>query len=426
MSATTVSPSGTTGEPGPLARLRHLMDSPTATYYLLMSVTTLLVSIGLVMVLSASMIVSIHDNGGSPYTVFITQAIFAVLGIVAIAIAIRIPVPAWRRLGGTALIVTLLMQALVFTPLGTGTQGNRNWLDFKAFTVQPSEMGKLALVLFGAGVLAHKRHLMGSFKEALVPFVVPAAMAMLVLVMWGHDLGTTMVIAAIVGGMLFAAGMPARWFTLAGVIGLVGVAGLTLTSSNRLQRISIWLNPGQCVPANEELYFDTCRQPMHARYALADGGLTGIGLGASKEKWRWLSEPHNDFIFAIIGEELGLIGALAVLILFAVFAYCAYRLVMRSEDFFVRIASAGIMTWIAVQAMINIGAVIGLMPIIGVPLPFVSSGGSSLVTTMLAAGVLLSFARAEPGCKEQLAARPGGMRGSQAALARWRRGRARG
>jgi cell division protein FtsW len=406
-------------------RLRQLMDSPTATYYLLLSVTTLLVAIGLVMVLSASMIVSIRENDGSPYTVFISQAVFALLGTIAMVVAVRIPVSRWKRLGGLALVTTIVLQSLVFTGLGTGTNGNRNWLNFRFFTVQPSELGKLALVLFGAGVLAHKRHLLGSFKEACIPFAFPAAALLLGLVMVGHDLGTAMVLAGIVAGMLFAAGMPSRYFAMAGGGGLFLLAAATLTSSNRMERISIWLHPDRCNPENETLFYGICRQPMHARYALADGGLTGIGLGASKEKWQWLSEPHNDFIFAIIGEELGLIGAIVVLALFAVFAYAAYRLVIRSEDFFVRIASAGVMTWIVIQAFINIGAVIGLLPIIGVPLPFVSSGGSSLVTTMLTAGVLLAFARAEPGCAEQLAAHPGAVRGSQAVLSRLRRTRGR-
>ncbi|MEI2779571.1 MAG: putative lipid II flippase FtsW [Tetrasphaera sp.] len=425
MSRTTTAPRAGADQ-GVRARLQQLMDSPTATYYLLLSVTTLLVAIGLVMVLSASMIVSIRESGGSPYAVFITQAIFAVLGAIAMVAAMRIPLARWKRLGGLALVVTLVLQALVFTALGSGSGGNRNWLDFKVFSLQPSELGKIAVVLFGARVLAHKRHLMGSFKEAVVPFVFPAAAMLIFLVMLGHDLGTTMVLAAIVAGMLFAAGMPLRWFAVAGVSGLALLAAATLTSINRLGRINIWLHPGLCVPKNEELYYDICRQPLHARYALADGGLTGIGLGASKEKWQWLSAPHNDFIFAIIGEEIGLIGTLVVLVLFAVFAYAAYRLVIRSEDFFVRVAAAGVMTWIVVQAIINIGAVIGTLPIIGVPLPFVSSGGSSLVTTMVGAGLLLAFARAEPRCAEQLSANPASVRGSQAVLSLVRRRRGRG
>ena len=182
-----------------------------------------------------------------------------------------------------------------------------------------------------------------------------------------------------------------------------------VTSPNRLGRFDVWLGRD----TNE---FGAARQPLHGRYALADGGWFGLGLGASREKWGLLSEPHNDFIFAIIGEELGLPGTLAVLLLFAGLALACYRLVTRTDDFFVRVATAGIMTWIVIQAVINIGAVINLLPVIGVPLPLVSSGGSSLVTTMFALGILLSFARSEPGCAEALSARPSALRRSLAVL----------
>ena len=419
MSSTTASPlSGRAGRRR-LARLRELLDSPVATYYLLLSVTTLLTMIGLVMVLSASMIVSIKDSD-NPYAVFYTQAVFAVIGTIAMIVAMRLRLGFWKRIGGAALVGAIGLQLLVFTPLGIDHQGNRNWIQLPGFSLQPSELAKIALILFGARVLTQKRRFLGSFKEALVPFVIPAAAIVLVFVMLGHDLGTAIVIAAIVGGMLLAGGVPLRWLGLTGLGGLALVAAATMTSSNRMQRISIWLDPSQCVPSNERLYYDICRQPMHARYALADGGVTGIGLGASKEKWQWLSEPHNDFIFAIIGEELGLVGAMIVLALFAVFGYAAYRLVVRTDDFFVRIAASGVMVWILVQAIVNIGAVIGALPIIGVPLPFVSSGGSSLITTMLGAGILLAFARAEPGCADALALRPKSVRGGVAVLTRSR------
>jgi cell division protein FtsW len=184
---------------------------------------------------------------------------------------------------------------------------------------------------------------------------------------------------------------------------------MIVTSPNRLARFDVWLG-------RDTDPFGAARQPLHGRYALADGGWWGVGLGASREKWQWLSEPHNDFIYAIIGEELGLPGTLVVLGLFATLALVCYRLVLRTDDFFIRLAAGGVMTWIVVQAMVNIGAVIGLLPVIGVPLPLVSSGGSSLVTTMLALGMLLSFARQEPGCAEALAARPSVVRRSLAVL----------
>lgn len=378
-------------------------ESPTTTYYLFLGVVSLLVVIGLVMVLSASMIVSLKENDSS-FTIFLKQFLFAVVGAAALWWSSRRSVTFWKRFALPALAVSLVLLGLVFSPIGFGFQGNRNWIGLGPVTLQPSEIAKLGLILSGALVLEAKRPLLGSIRHALIPFA-PVAVLVIGLVMLGHDLGTAMTITAIVAGMLFAAGVRLRWF----VVGLGGVAalvaGATSLGGNRMQRIQIWLDPAQCSP-NSELYYAICRQPIHGRYALADGGWTGVGLGNSREKWGWLSEPYNDFIFAIIGEELGLLGTLAVLGLFAAFALAALRLVARTDDFFVRVVTAGICTWVLVQAIINIGAVIGMLPVIGVPLPFVSSGGSSLVTSMLAVGILLSFARSEPGCSEMIAAKP--------------------
>ncbi len=390
-----------------LAQWAARFESPMTTYYLLLGIVSLLVGIGLVMVLSASMIVSLKENDSS-FTIFLKQFLFAVVGAVALWWASRRRVTFWKRFALPSLIISILLLGLVFSPLGFGFQGNRNWLALGPVTLQPSEIAKVGLVLSGALVLEAKRPLLGSIKHALIPFA-PVAVLVVGLVMAGHDLGTAMTIVAIVGGMLFAAGVRLRWFLL----GLGGAAALVVAATNlggnRMQRIQIWLDPTQCAP-NTELYYAICRQPVHGRYALADGGWLGVGLGGSREKWGWLSEPYNDFIFAIIGEELGLLGTLAILGLFAAFALAGLRLVTRTEDFFVRVVTAGICTWVLVQAIINIGAVIGMLPVIGVPLPFVSSGGSSLVTVMLAVGILLSFARSEPGCSEMIASKPSRVR----------------
>ena len=303
----------------------------------------------------------------------------------------------------------MAMQLLVFTPLGKSVNGNTNWIAVGPISIQPSEFAKLGLVLFGAAVLTRKRKLLGQFKHALVPYVVPFAALAIGLVLLGHDLGTVIVMGAIVAAVLFTAGVSWRLFAVGGLgFGLMA-AVMVLTSENRLSRFDVWLG-------KDTNPFGAARQPLHGRYALADGGWWGVGLGASREKWQWLSEPHNDFIYAIIGEELGLPGTLVVLALFAVLALVCYRLVLRTNDLFIRLATGGIMAWIVVQAIVNIGAVIGLLPVIGVPLPLVSSGGSSLVTTMLALGMLLSFARQEPGCAEALAARPSVVRRSLAVL----------
>jgi len=384
------------------------LESPVTTYYVLLSVTAVLVIIGLIMVLSASAIVS-YKNSDSSYTIFLRQMQFAIVGAIALLLVSRLSVSRWKSLGVPALLGAMGLQLLVFTPLGKSVNGNTNWISLGPLTIQPSEFAKLGLVLFGAAVLTRKRKLLGQFKHALVPFVLPFAALAIGLVLLGGDLGTVLVMCAIVAAVLFTAGVSWRLFAAGGLgFGLLA-AVMVLTSANRLGRLDVWLG-------KDTDPFGAARQPIHGRYALADGGWWGVGLGASREKWQWLSEPHNDFIYAIIGEELGLPGTLVVLALFAVLALVCYRLVLRTDDLFIRLATGGVMTWIIVQAMINIGAVIGLLPVIGVPLPLVSSGGSSLVTTMLALGMLLSFARQEPGCAEALAARPSVVRRSLAVL----------
>jgi cell division protein FtsW len=369
------------------------------------------------MVLSASSVTSLRDTNSS-YTVFLGQLRFAVLGVIGAFVASRIPVRLWKRLGVFVLGGSLMLQALVFTPLGVDVMGNRNWIAVGPVQVQPSEFAKIGLVLFGAAVLARKRRRLAEYVHAFVPLVFPAGVLLLLLVLGGHDLGTALVLIAIIGGMLFASGVPTRVFVFAGAAAVVLAAGMVLTSGNRMGRISTWL-AGACADPNGT-GFQTC----HGIYALADGGWWGVGLGASREKWQWLPEAHNDFIFSIIGEELGLPGTFVVMGLFVALAFACYRLVSRTDDFFIRVASAGVMVWILVQAIINIGSVIGALPVVGVPLPLVSAGGSALVTTLVGLGMLISFARNEPGCAEALSTRVGVVSRSLAVLpARRRRSR---
>ncbi|KRE61532.1 putative lipid II flippase FtsW [Nostocoides sp. Soil756] len=408
MTSATATERGSAGAPARVRAWARRLDSPVASYYLILSLTAALVAFGLIMVLSASAIVSL-DRTSSAYTIFTTQAVYAGIGAVALLIASRVRVAGWKRLALPVLFAGIALQLLVFSPLGSDFQGNRNWVALGPVTIQPSETIKVGLVLAGGAILAKKRRHLRSFGHVLVPYLVPLVAFAVGSVILGGDLGTVIVLGATVAGVLFAAGIPLRWFAIAG-IPFVGMAvAFVITSPNRLGRFDVWL--GRDVDP-----FGAARQPIHGRYALADGGLLGLGLGQSREKWGLLSEPHNDFIFAIIGEELGLPGTIAILLLFAGLAMACYRLVSRSDDFFVRVATAGIMTWIVVQALVNIGAVIGLLPVIGVPLPLVSSGGSSLITTMGALGILLSFARHEPGCAEALSARPSSLRRSMAVV----------
>jgi cell division protein FtsW len=387
-----------------------LLDTPVSSYYLITGASVALIGIGLVMVLSSSSMESLAGGKGA-FAVFGKQAMFAALGLPAMVLASRIPPATWAVVAWPLLVVSMLCQLLVFTPLGIAVNGNRNWISVAGMTMQPAELAKFALVIWAATVLARKRPLIDQPAHALVP-VLPAAGLLLLLVLRGHDLGTALVLMALVGTVLFVAGAPLRIFAA----GFTGTAVLVLvlvtSSSNRMGRISTWLS-GSCT---EEQIYNSCWQTMHGKFALATGGWVGVGLGASREKWGLLPEAHNDFIFAVLGEELGLIGTLLVLALFALLALGLFRVVRRSDDLFVKIATAGVLTWIIGQAVINIGAVVGLLPVVGVPLPLVSSGGSALVMAMIALGTVIGFARREPGAPEAFAARAGLVRRSLAVL----------
>jgi len=387
-----------------LARL----ESPLAAYYLVLGSTVALVIIGLVMVLSSSSVESLRETKlHSSYTFFTKQALFAGVGLPLAWAASRLTPVVWRRLSWLMLVGALGLLALV-PIIGVSVNGNQNWIVVGGLTLQPSEFAKLALLVWGAAVLSAKQPLLHLVPHALVP-VVPVAVVMLGLVLVGRDLGTALVLMGIVFGLLLVAGAPGRAFVLVLGGGVAAVALLVATSPNRVGRISAWFT-------GDADYLGLDWQPMHGAFALATGGWWGVGLGASKEKWFWLPEAHNDFIFAIIGEELGLPGTLAVLGLFALLGVGLMRLVAVSDDLFVKIATGGVLLWVIGQALVNIGAVLGMLPVIGLPLPLVSSGGSALVMTMVALGMVLGFARRVPGAPEALTARAGVVRRSLAVL----------
>ena len=385
------------------------LESPLTTYYLILGVTTTLVVFGLIMVFSASSVEALLADEAS-YSVFARQLLFAVIGGALAAIASRLDITWWKRLAFPTVVVSAVLLALVI-PFGRTVNGNRNWLVLGPVQVQPSELAKVGLVLAGAVIFANKSSRVSSLLHVVLPYLVPVATVVIGLILAGHDLGTALVVLLVVAAVLFVAGAPKRVFVLGGLLAAAGVAVMVTQSSNRTSRLANWLDPA--CQSNPDGW---CGQSVHGLYALADGGWWGVGLGASKEKWAWLSEAHNDFIFAVIGEELGLPGTLMIILLFGVLAWGCFRLVSRTQDRFVRIAGAGIMAWIIGQAIVNIGAVIGLFPVIGVPLPLVSAGGSSLVTTLVALGILLSFARHEPGCRALLASRRGMIKRSLAVL----------
>ena len=375
--------------------LRDALEKPLTSYYLLLGSSALLLTIGLIMVLSASSVRSflLYDDS---YAVVKRQLLWVAVGLPCAWVASRLPIKHVRRLAYPGFLLTLVLLALV-ARFGVLINGNKNWLAIGPFTMQPAEVAKLAIVLWAANIYAHKERRLRELHHLLVP-VVPGLFAVIGLVLVGRDLGTAMVLAAILLGMLWVVGAPMRLFGLSlSVLGVAGVA-LAATDGERLQRITHFTDPFKD-------YTDAGWQPAHGLYALSSGGWLGQGISASTQKWGDLPEAHTDFIFAVLGEELGLVGTLLVIGLFFTIAYAAIRVALTTQDPFVRYATFGIVVWLIGQMIVNVGMVLALLPVIGIPLPLVSYGGSGLVPTLAALGLLVGFARREPEAAAALAAR---------------------
>jgi len=373
--------------------LKSLSDPTIVMIY---AITSLLVGIGLIMVLSSSSITSYLDEQGF-FGGFWRQATYAVIGIPLMLIAAAFPIRFWKKWAWVLLGLGLMLQMLVFTPLGIEVYGNRNWIQVGSIGGQPSEMLKLALIVWIGAILLRKEPLLGQPKHELIPIVFPGALIALGLVLLGRDLGTTLVMGVTVLGTMYFGGV--SWKTL-GVttLGAVALAAIfVVTSPNRMNRLF-----GH-VTGNED-YSGLGWQPLHGLWALAGGGVFGVGLGGSKAKWSWLPAADNDYIFAIIGEELGLVGALLVIVLFVALAAVLLRVIARARDRFGRAVVGGILVWIVGQAFVNIGVVIGVFPVLGVPLPLISSGGTALIACLLAMGVVVSIARDGSSYQAELAA----------------------
>lgn len=380
------------------ASARAALDRPLTAYYLLLGASALLLTIGLVMVLSASSVYSYEQNGGDSYAVVKRQLMWVLIGIPCAFVASRLPHALLRRFAWLGLVVSVVLLALIRVPgLGRTVNGNTNWLGVGPLVIQPAEIAKLAIVLWAAHIYARKEKRLGSLHEVIVP-VVPGLLLVIGLVVLGHDLGTALVLMAILLAMLWVVGAPGRLFTVALTVIGVAAIGLASTSSERLQRITNFADPFKD-------YHNAGWQPAHGLFALASGGFFGEGIGASRQKWGELPEAHTDFIFAVLGEELGLVGTLLVIALFLTIAYAAVRVAMQTQDAFVRYLTFGIVVWLLGQMIINVGMVLALLPVIGIPLPLVSYGGSALVPSLVALGLLIGFARREPEAARALAQR---------------------
>lgn len=370
--------------------VRRLFGADRSDVMLVQGTTIFLVLFGLVMVLSSSAVTSSQNNEGDFFAVFARQGLFALIGIPLMLMLSRLPAVFWRRWARVAVMIALGLQLLVFTGLGYDYGGNQNWISIGGLTAQPSEFLKFALVIWLATVLADRADGFTDWRSVLIP-AIPVSGLAIVMVLAGQDLGTASIMVIIVLAALFFAGAPlGKIVVMVGVLA-VGAVLFAFSSSSRSDRINVWLNG--CAPEDYEL---TCWQSVHALWAMGSGGVLGQGLGNSAAKWRWLPHAESDFIFAIIGEELGLVGALVVLALYAALAVGLIRLVRGHTDPFRRIATGAVLAWIIGQAFVNIAVVLGLLPVLGVPLPFISAGGTALVSSLVGIGMVLSLARSRP------------------------------
>ncbi len=401
------------GVRGLRASLRSSLDRPLTSYYLLVSAGGLLLTLGLVMVLSSSSVMAYRATGNS-YSTFLRQLTWVLLSVPFVWAAVRLPHRVLRRMAWPGLVLAVVLLGLVQTSLGVMVNGNRNWLALGPVQIQPSELAKLSVVVWCAHIYARKERLLGDWKHTLIP-VVPVMAFIVGLVVLGHDLGTALVLMAIVLGLLWVVGAPLRIFV--GAILVTGAAALALAASSdeRMERLTNFADPFKS-------FEGAGWQAAHGIFAMSSGGLFGKGIGASQQKWGDLPAAHTDFIFAVLGEELGMVGTLLVLGLFLTLAYAGLRVAQRTQDPFARYLAAGITVWLVAQMMINVGMVLALLPVIGIPLPLVSYGGSALLPSLVALGLLISIARHEPGAQAALKSR---RRRTPAAVTagapRWRR-----
>lgn len=372
--------------PEDVARTRAREDATARrTIALLLGSTAFLVIGGLVMVLSASS-VSAYSRYGDSFLFFQRQAAYGAVGVGALLLTSRMRYPAWQRLALPFLVVTIALLVLVLYPgLAVSAYGSSRWLELGPVTVQPSEIAKLALVVFSATVLSRKWGKLDIVAHLALPLL-PVTILVTGLVMLQPDLGTTLIISGTMFLLLFAAGVRLRYLLVTGIVG--GAAGMALIFSADYRRVRFLSFLDPWADASNTGY-----QLIQSLIALGSGGWLGVGLGASRQKWLYVPNAHTDFIFSILGEELGLVGELVVLLAFGLLIFAGIRIATRAPDVFGRLLAAGIVGWIGLQALVNLGAVTGLLPITGVPLPFLSYGGSSLVVSLAAVGILWNIAR---------------------------------
>ena len=376
-----------------LRKYSRILAQPELPYFLIIWSTIFLCALGLTMVLSSSTVTSLQESGNT-YSIFIKQFFFLILGSFATFWAFRVKGTIWPFIARYSLSISIVILLLPFVPfLGKNIKGNRNWIEIAGFTLQPSEFAKFGLILWCALRLRSLGQEPGT--KNLILFLAPGLVAIELLIILERDLGTALLVLIIFGGILFVSGAPIKNFFALLTIGAIVGGALILSSDYRMSRFAALFNP-----FDERYYKFSGWQPAHSIMGLASGGLWGSGLGASKQKWANLAEAHTDFIFSVIGEELGLLGTLLVLALYAALIYSILRVAIKTKDDFSRYATAGIACWFIAQVVVNIGSVTSVIPVIGVTLPFISYGGSSLLANLIAVGFVLGVARRTPEIAE--------------------------
>ena len=372
------------------------LAKPVNHLYMLLVSAGALSFLGLIMVFSASSIHSL-DTRGTPLTIVLRQFVFLLLSLPLAAYLSKLTAQQWNLIGKLGFMLSIAILGILLIPgVGKTVNGNTNWINFKYFDVQPSEFAKFFMIIWASQQLA-RREISGKLETNVVKLIAPAFCFILFLVMLGKDLGTASVIAVILAGLLFVSGIKLRLFGTICAAGALGFAALVVTSPYRMQRFLVFLDPFA-----PEDYKDLGWQPAHSLLGLASGGLFGVGLGGSRQKWGNLPEAHTDFIFSVIGEELGLVGTLGVLILLATLIYSIFRIALRAQDPMTRFSCAGIGIWIAMQSFLNIGSATSVLPVVGVTLPLVSYGGSALVATICALGFVAGAALRDPEVRKEI------------------------
>lgn len=351
-------------------------------FYRLAGLTGFLVVFGLVMVLSSSSIDSLVANRDA-YYIFSRQFLYALIGLALMLVIASLPVSFIRNRVGLVLMIGFGLQ-LAVPFIGISVNGNTNWLSISGFTLQPSEFLKLALIMYMGWFISNREFEIDNPQRVLYPLLAVGGGAVL-LVMFGRDLGTAVIFSLIIFGTLLMAGAPGKILGRVALLAIGLAAVATATSASRMARITAWLNPGSASSDAFNWQFE------HGTWALAAGGVFGVGLGNSKMKWSWIPEVENDFIFAVIGEELGLVGAMVVIGMFALLIASLIKVMLRAQSTFARVTTLGVVIWILSQSAVNIAVVLGVLPVLGVPLPLISAGGSSLIATLAGIGLVLAF-----------------------------------